>query len=57
MIFRLQESEVMIALLLLSIEHMCIMQDSLKFCDLQSLLLARRGLCLMMEVSLAVLHS
>ena len=57
MIFRFQESKVMIALPLLSIEHVCTMQDFLRYCDQQSLLLVRRDLHLMMEAPLAVLPS
>ena len=48
---------VMTALLWLSTEHMFTTQASLKCCDQPSLLLARGGLCLMMEVPLAVLLS
>lgn len=57
MIFRFQEIMVMIALLLLNIEHMFTTQGSLRCCDQQSLLLVREDLCLMMEVPLAVLPS
>jgi len=45
----------MLPLPLLSIEHMCTTQDSLKYCGQQSLLPERRDLCLMMEVPLAAM--